>query len=491
MNVSNSPNNELFRPKLATYLTTDLLNKTLYTADQLRFIVNNDAYCYKVISYFCERMGNVDFDVKLNYIKRSRNVNDKVTWINNSLKSIIPWFVETQKTANIVGKAYLVFNVKSINPIPENQFPISQEIIWDNNVEGLIGLKVFGCDELNRTDDDKYFIKRYSNSDGIRSLNNLTETDVTDWVKRKRTLSQDKIKDNQYSVIHSSHVLEFTAFDYQDDRETLLLHNKRRTISEAAIRNDNNDYLGISFRLIRFLDAMNNYKQFIKYTLKRMNHSEATLYKKENLGEINQAIAKHIASSNENQLQANITEVIKQELVTIRDSLSEFGVALIDKKNDIVTISRNLSGVSDIADIFYRDIIAASYLTEYALFGTTSGGSGLAGVDERDRAQLGQATDELFANYWKPILQLLSNFLAQATGQIYDDKHVLSIDQKPSYKMSPTDASDWLSSRIKILIDLYKEGLIDKQVVLNEITSNGMLGSHFSINESDISRLLE
>jgi hypothetical protein len=193
-------------------------------------------------------MGNVDFDVKLNYIKRSRNVNDKVTWINNSLKSIIPWFVEAQKTANIVGKAYLVFNVKSINPIPENQFPISQEIIWDNNVEGLIGLKVFGCDELNRTDDDKYFIKRYSNSDGIRSLNNLTETDVADWVKRKRTLPENKIKDNQYSVIHSSHVLEFTAFDYQDDRETLLLHNKRRTISEAAIRNDNNDYLGISFR---------------------------------------------------------------------------------------------------------------------------------------------------------------------------------------------------------------------------------------------------
>lgn len=469
----------------ANFTIHDVLQPS-YTPELLRLITQDDSHCQKVVSYYPQMMGRVNFDVKINYTKRSRNEKSTITWINDCLHSLLPWFVEAQTQANIVGKSYLVFDVISDDwsnyPFASNfslSFPIN------TNVKQIYGAKVFGCDEVYHTDDNEYIVKRYSKDAINKSF--LNEQDVIKWATIKSkllTYQQDKIK---FDIIHKSHVIEFTSFDYQDNREALRISKRRLYVDNP--RDTTDVYEGISFRLIRFIRACLRFSSFINATLNRMHRSEAIIYKKDNLGEVNQAIARMVATTSDNNLKVDVTEVIKEELTNIRNSMRNFGVTLIDKKNDIEMMSRSFAGISDLADIFYRDLISASGLTEYGLFGTTSAGSGLAGVDERDKRQDAEVTDNLFANHWNPLLLWLANFLGYSSG-LSSEKHILSIETEPSYKISSKELAELVDKKVSTLINLLNAGVIDREAIINIISSNNVLGKNFDIDESDIQRLL-
>lgn len=483
LNIQNSITSQGTSSDVEKNFTIDDLIEPKYTPSALRLVVEDDSYCYKVVSYYPQAMGNVDFDVKINYLKRSKNEKTTITQINNNLHALIPWFVEAQTQANIVGKAYLVLDAN--NALDSDYFSLAKPI--ENSVYNLRGVKVFGVDEVFHTDDDMYVTKRYS-QDAIIAAKILTETDVEQWISKQENLpplQKDKIK---FNVIHKSHILEFTAFDYQDNREALQIAKRRVYIDNHRDRLDK--YEGISFRLIRFIRACLRFSSFINSVVNRMARSEAIIYQKENLGEINQAIARLVASTSDNNLKPNVEEIIREELTAIRDSMRNFGVTLIDKKNELQMLSRSFAGIGQISDVFYRDLISASALTEYGLFGVTSSGSGLAGEDERDAREKAKNTDDLFSNHWIPLLTWVANLIGRSYG-LNPDKHFIYIDFLPSYKMSSEKRVELVSKHVDTLIKLLDKNIIDKQVILNEISGNGIIGKHFAINELDSERLMQ
>lgn len=472
-------------------------------AYQLRSLVASDSYCQKVVGYLPKSMGAVKFHANITASKRSRNTNNITNWINDNLKTLMPWFVEAQTQANIVGKAYLMFVVETITPkeIPYNVLPLLEPIDLNENLESnrlRVGKQVFykfrvgACDEYVYSRNGEFLIRRYS-SDGSRIFNRFDFDQTKALTYGNQLISRygnnlKRLEIIQHDIVHVSHVIEFTAFEYQDDREVLLISKKRQRANNNFKLDDLSNN-GISFRLTRFLPALLRYLSFINATLNRLHRSEATIYKKENLGETNQAIARYISQSSGNNLVPNITELIQNELESLRRSLRNFGIALVDKSSEVEMISRSMTGIDNLDKIFSKDLISASGLTEFSLFGMTSVGAGLANLDVRDRAAIAKQTDELFADYWKPHILYLANLLGIGSGQLLPDIHTIAIEQEDSFKLSELEASEWLEKRVKVLLDLLGAGVIDQTAVRNEISSNGSIGRYFALNQADLERL--
>lgn len=498
--ISNSVTTQGFDNDVESNFTINNLIDEKFTYEQLRGLVAIDSYCQKVVSYLPETMGGVEFEVRASVNKRSRNINDTLSWINNCIKPLIPWFVETQIQANIVGKAYLVFDVHSAiisKNVNENKkyFPLVEAINYqanntlEKNVKFITPLKIISIDKYRWSDDNNFLIKIHSGVDGFHYSSTNKEYQINKWVTEKTYKYKNnlqKIESLQYEIIESSHIIEFTAFDYQDDSHNVQ-NNSRKSIQETALLSNNLE--NVSFRLIRFLPSLLRYLSFLNATLNRMHRSEAVIYKKNDLGETNQAIAKFVSQTSDNQLIPNVTELIKEELKTLRDSLKNFGVALIDKKNEIEMISRSMAGIDNLDNVFSKDLIASSKLTEYSLFGMNSQGAGLASLDIRDRMAIAKQTDELFANHWKPQLLYLATCLGEGSGKIIQGIHDLYIFQSPSFTLSQLEASEWLEKRINILINLKNAGIIDNLTILNELSGNSELGQYFSLNNADVARL--
>lgn len=470
-------------------------------AYQLRSLVASDAYCQKVVGYLPRSMGDVKFNATITASKRARNTNTVTNWINDNLKTLMPWFVEAQTQANIVGKAYLMFAVETIAPreIPYNVLPLLENLDLKDETNKLqVGKQIFykfrvgACDEYVYSRNGEFLIRRYS-SDGSRIFNRF-DFDQSKALAYGNQLilkygqNRKRLEIIQHDIVHVSHVIEFTAFEYQDDREVLLISKKRQRASNNFKLDDLSNN-GISFRLTRFLPALLRYLSFINATLNRLHRSEATVYKKENLGETNQAIARHVSQSSGNNLVPNITELLQQELESLRRSLRNFGIAMVDKSSEVEMISRSMAGIDNLDKIFSKDLISASGLTEFSLFGMTSVGAGLANVDVRDRAAIAKQTDELFADYWKPHILYLANLLGIGSGQLLPDIHTVAIHQEDSFKLSELEASEWLEKRVKVLLDLLGAGVIDQTAVRNEISSNGSIGRYFALNQADLERL--
>lgn len=496
--ISNSITTQGFDNDVESNFTINNLQNEKFTYEQLRGLVAIDSYCQKVVSYLPEAMGNVEFEAKATVNKRSRNIRETLSWINNCLKPLIPWFVEAQIEANILGKSYLVFDVHyENNSITTNQnlkyFPLVEDInyqasnILDVSIKSIIPLKVISIDNYKWSQDNKFLIRIHSGVDGYSFSNINNEYQINKWVNEKISKYKNdlqKIQNLQYEIIESTHIIEFTAFDYQDNNSQT---NTRKSIKQSALLS--NQLENVSFRLIRFLPALLRYLSFLNATLNRMHRSEAVIYKKDNLGETNQAIAKFVSQTSDNQLIPNVTELIKEELKILRDSLKNFGVALIDKKNEIDMISRSMAGIDNLDNVFSKDLIASSKLTEYSLFGMNSQGAGLASLDIRDRMAIAKQTDELFNNHWKPQFLYLANCLGESSGKIIEGVHDLYIFQTPSFTLSQLEAAEWLEKRIDILINLKNAGIIDNITILNELSGNGELGRYFSLNDSDVARL--
>lgn len=508
--ISNSVTTQGFENDVESNFTIEQIALQKVTPYQLRTLVSSDAYCEKVVSYLSQAMGNVSYEVKHTANKRSRNITPTISWINDCLKAFIPWFVEAQTQANIVGKAYLIFDVvpdPSIPlelPTPFNYFPLLSPIEnylnlssqietlnQSNNIIGVTPLKIVSYGEYGWTSDNKFLISNSQFSGHLEIHNSLDQSKVIKWATDKVSGDINKINDYQHHIIESSHVIEFTAFDYQDDREALNIGNRSLTGQSRGVGVVRQPYVGISFRLIRFLPSLLRYLSFLNATLNRMHRSESIVYKKDNLGETNQMLARQLSQTSipENQLTPSVIELIQEELKVLRSSLKNFGVAMIDKKNEIDMISRSMAGIDNLDNVFSKDLIAASKLTEYSLFGMNSQGAGLASLDIRDRMAQAKQTDELFANHWLPHLLSLANFLGRASNKVIEGTHNLYIYQSPSFKLTQLESGDWLDKRIKVLIDLKNAGVIDNVIILNELSGNGELGQYFSFTGADVDRL--
>lgn len=475
-----------------------VLNKSIPSI-KLRALVANDDYCQKVVNLLCSEMSNVKFDLNYSVYKRSRNIKSDIDRIHSELESLIPWFAEAQKEANIVGKSYLIFDVNYAREIesPYNNFPLTIDIDWEENKYGITSLKplkVVSCDRYFWDKREKYLLQRSNQSSNAVTAKDLSIDFVEDWVLNNSDEDEEKIEELQFEIINNSHVIEFTAFDYQDDSDIFYRYDRNLSVSLRNRKYIDCEYggdTGVSFRLIRFLPSLLRYLSFLNATLNRMHRSEAIVYKKEDLGELNQALARYVSNNSDNALVPDITDLIKQELTTLQNSLRNFGIAQIDKRHDIEMLSRNLSGLKDLESCFSRDLIAASHLTEFTLFGTTNAGSGLSSLDVRDRAAIAKQTDNLFVNHWVPSLTHIAKSLAKISPNIQlESHHNIYIVNHESFKLSQLESSEWLQKRIDVLLDLLKEKVIDREIVLKEISSNNSIGKYFNIDDADVTRLL-
>lgn len=447
-----------------------------YTYNQLRLLVGSESLAEKVVSYLPRTMGDVSFSIGvIGRKKRVRTISEQISWCNTELRKMIPWFVDAQIQANIVGKSYLIFD--SFFDSPSKDFPLLHHIDWiRDSVTGLNPLRVVPHD-LYKWNNERTYLHKITNS----ITGDITETKINKWISNLNKLDIDKY---QYDFIEASHVIEFTAFDYQNDTETI------KYLTNNYIDNSS---IAINYRLTRFIPSLLRYLSFISATLNRMHRSEAVVYKKDNLGDISVELAKYVAtqtglsSSDSIQFEVDASQLIEQELERIQRCLTNFGVVMTDSKNSIDMLSRNMTGVDKLQDVFKHDVIASSGLTEFALFAVTGAGGGLANMDIRDRAAIAKQTDQLFKDHWSPLLLYLANCLLIN----FRDSHIFNIDAEQSFKLSELESSEWLERRVKVLLDLLDRGVIDKNLVRRELASNNALGHYFMITDSDVEILNE
>lgn len=452
---------------------SSVINKT-YTYNQLRLLVGSESLAQKVVNYIPQTMGDVSFSIGIiGRKKRVKNITEEVSWCNTELRKMIPWFIDAQIQANIVGKAYLIFD--SFFKSPNNDFPLLHNIDWvKDNVTGLNPLKVVPGD-LYKWNLERTHLYKVSNL-----LNgNIDANKINTFVSN---LDKSKINQHQYDFIDNSHIIEFTAFDYQNDTESF------KNISSQYV---NDSSIAINYRLTRFIPSLLRYLSFISATLNRMHRSEAVIYKKDNLANINLEIAQYVStqtgvSSNDPiQFEHDVNQLVEQELERIQKCLTNFGVVMTDSKNSIDMLSRNMSGIDKLQDVFKHDLIASSGLTEFSLFAVTGAGGGLSNMDIRDRAAIAKQTDQLFKDHWSPMLLYLANCLLIK----FNDSYIFNIEAEQSFKLSELESSEWLERRVKILLDLLDKGVIDKKLIRRELSSNNSLGHYFMITDADVEYL--
>lgn len=80
-----------------------------YSAKTLRAVVASESIPRKVVDFLPKTMADVGFDVEVAGSASSENTEDTI-WVTDQLKRLIPWVTEAQIMANIVGKAYVVFD---------------------------------------------------------------------------------------------------------------------------------------------------------------------------------------------------------------------------------------------------------------------------------------------------------------------------------------------------------------------------------------------
>jgi len=98
--------------------------------------------------------------------------------------------------------------------------------------------------------------------------------------------------------------------------------------------------------------------------------------------------------------------------------LTNLGIVFSDMDSmKVDTIKRSTAGYPQLITEFKRAMIAASGLTEYDLFGLTTVGGGLSGVDLRDRMAKAEAVADQQEQEWRePIEQFLALILAAKDG---------------------------------------------------------------------------
>ena len=381
-------------------------------------------------------------------------------------------------------------------PLP---FPIdwSQEII-----ESVYGVQILPGDFYGWTPDGEYL---YRNTDSaLRGKNsfqgerkiNLSSKSVVKWVQNQKEHvdDDDKMQKSKYLVVHRSHVIELFAFDYQDD----TIYDDKKTL---IIGENNRKKPRTSHRITRFIPAFLRYASFLNATLNRIHRSEFLAYAKENLGDLALDIARAMAESNlgsgatgtatPEEANANVMLVMQQEMQRILDSAMNQGLVMYDAKHKLDIVSRTFTGLKDFNNIFRDNLIAASGLTEFVLFGINSAGTGLASMDIRDRKFIADQSDSLWADHWMPPLLHLANLLSMTKDLINLEKDVLKIRLEKSFKLTDTELAEWVERVINSRAKLLEARVLTPAMVLKELSSDSMLGQHFTLVKEDVVAHLE
>lgn len=392
-----------------------------------------------------------------------------------------------------------------------NYFPLLAAIDWrDHDIQRLTPFQVVAGDNYVWSSDRKYLYRKngsfstqqtgvFSNTDiyGVSRVS-VNENDVLQWAQSQLNGSTatggtyqsvaDRIKDTQYEVIEASHVIEITAFDYQDDTDA----DMNETDSYCLMEPGQIGGIGqrkVSYRLVRFVTALLRYLSFVNATLNRMHRSEFIAYGKEGLGDINLDIARQLAqtsrgetsSSPDGTLNLHPVDVIQAELDRILDSAKNQGIIMYDAKHKVELIARTMSGIDKLHDVFSSDLIAASGLTEFTLFGKNNAGAGLASLDIRDRKFIADQADQLWADHWYPIMVFMARNLAYSTDSISEPSEI-ELQNEKSFKLTDSEAAEYLDKMIKPRILLIDKQVFSPQEIRRELLGNSLLANYFSIS---------
>jgi hypothetical protein len=398
-------------------------------------------------------------------------------------------------------------------------FPLSVPIEWENEkIERLTAYHVLSGDEYVWSSDRKYLYRKSGDFQGSTngfgatgidgvSRYRIRNEDVLKWANSKLSgqsgtdnaamSASERIQSAQYEVIEASHLIELTAFDYQDDigadtndgvmtMGSMTIGRNGRAIMSAGKEKK------VTFRLARFASAFLRYITFVNLSLNRYARSEFLAYAKDGLGDINLDIARALATQNGaagimgGQQEVDPLAVIQAEMERILKS-SANGLVMYDAKHRLEMIPRTFAGVDKLYDVFSADLIGASGLTEFTLFGKNNAGAGLASLDIRDRKMVADSADNLWADHWMPTLSHLARQLAHSVDSVIDvDDIVLSADD--SFKLTQQETGEWLKDQIEARVPLIELGVFSAQEIRDELLRSSELGNSFNITVEPGSR---
>jgi Protein of unknown function (DUF1073) len=524
--IKNSLTRQGSKKDVAQYFDVDQIVSHDFTPDQLRAVVSASWMCQKVVAHIPKEMVNVQFGLTLTgQTGKSRSVQD-LTIIQEQLKRLMPWFGEAQKRANIVGKAYLLIQTTDVDPI--NVDIQNQETIDEVFAEEIEELKYGNTISLNSnnqygTDDETISAQqleiRFPYSlplDWTRfsqiqvSGIDILDGDMYTFEKNKRFLiKNEQIKrssnidipdinieqtlskwynespdgdDKTLEIIHRSHLIEFTAFDYQPP--------KTEKVKGSPVDKDlrgKKSCENASFRLTRFITTLLYFESFVNATLNRVHRSEFISYKKENLGDTNLEIARASANNPSHpSAPPNVIDpeaAILDELNTIANSALNLGIVLTDKTSDIALVARSFTGLNNVSDVFRPLIIGASGLTEFSLFGLTMVAPGLS-TNDRDRMAISGQVDILFRDAWQPLIESIANHIA-ISYKTFPTNSYLSVKAISSFRLTELELADVLDKMIDTRLKLIAQGIISKEELRSELKGDGVLGKYFSLSEPD------
>lgn len=165
--------------------------------------------------------------------------------------------------------------------------------------------------------------------------------------------------------------------------------------------------------------------------------------------------------------------------------MSNQGLIVMDKEDDLDTKSYTFSGLSDIQENFMLDVAGAAEIPVTKLFGRSPAGMNATG--ESDMNNYYDSINQKQATYLEPVLDKLLPIIAMSTwGYIPDD---LDYSFNPVDTMTNKDRTDLADKGGEAIGKQYDRGLISQKVALKELRQQSEVTGVFSnITDEDIAR---
>ena len=165
--------------------------------------------------------------------------------------------------------------------------------------------------------------------------------------------------------------------------------------------------------------------------------------------------------------------------------MSNQGLIVMDKEDELDTKSYTFSGLSDIQENFMLDVAGAAEIPVTKLFGRSPAGMNATG--ESDMNNYYDSINQKQATYLEPVLDKLLPIIAMSTwGYIPDD---LDYSFNPVDTMTNKDRTDLADKGGEAIGKQYDRGLISQKVALKELRQQSEVTGVFSnITDEDIAR---
>ena len=162
---------------------------------------------------------------------------------------------------------------------------------------------------------------------------------------------------------------------------------------------------------------------------------------------------------------------------------SNFGTQLIGQDDEIKNSQYTFTGLKDVYDAMCLDLCGASHIPATKLFGRSP--AGLNATGESDLKNYNDYVDSLRESVLRPILErVLPVLMMSAWGTVPDDFTVIF---PPLDSPSGAELSRIVSDKADALVELYKAGIIDRGVSLQELKRlEGDTGMFGGIEDADV-----